>query len=138
MPLTLTLTDGVLSDAAQAEAIVEITKAFLAAHQLSGNTVMTPNVTAHINILEKGRAFAGGKPVEGAWLETKTPSFALADQEVQETFFAEATDILHRASGGQLSRDRIWTNGVHTVDGTWNLNGRPHRNEALGAAIAQG
>lgn len=138
MPLNLTLTDGVLSETAQAEAIAEITEAFLAAHSLSGNRVITPNVTAHINILEKGRAFAGGKPVEGAWLETKTPSFALADQQVQETFFTEATEILLRLSGGKLSRDRIWASGVHAVDGTWTLNGRPHRNEALGAAIAQG
>ncbi|EGF92395.1 hypothetical protein ABI_08310 [Asticcacaulis biprosthecium C19] len=138
MPLTLTLTDGALSDTAQAEAIAEITEAFLAAHNLTGNRVMTPNVTAHVNILEKGRAYAGGKPVEGAWLETKTPAFALADQQVQEKFFGDVTEILHRISGGTLSRDRIWTNGVHTVDGTWNLNGRPHLNEELGAAIAKG
>lgn len=138
MPLSLTLTKGALPDGVEATAIAEITEAFLAAHNLSGNTVMTPNVTAHVNILEKRQTFSGGKPVEGAWLETKTPSFALADTQVQERFFVEATEILHRLSGGKLSRDRIWTNGVHTVDGTWNLNGRPHVNAALGAAIANG
>lgn len=138
MPLSLTLTQGALPEGSHATAIAEITEAFLVAHNLNGNTVMTPNVTAHINILEKGKAFSGGKPVDGAWLETKTPSFALADRQIQERFFVDATEILHRLSGGKLSRDRIWTNGVHTVDGTWNLDGRPHMNDALGAAIAKG
>jgi len=138
MPLSLTLTRGVLPEGAEATAVAEITDAFLAAHGLAGNTVLTPNVTAHVSILEKGRSFAGGKAVDGAWLETKTPSFALADRAVQERFFLEVTEILHRLSGGTLARERIWTNGVHTVDGTWNLDGRPHLNAALGAAIAGG
>lgn len=138
MPLSLTLTRGVLPDGAEATAVAEITEAFLAAHRLDGNPVLTPNVTAHVGILEKGRTFSGGLPVEGAWLETKTPSFALADREAQQRFFLAATEILHRLSGGTLSRDRIWTNGVHTVDGTWNLGGRPHSNAELGTAIAGG
>lgn len=138
MPLTLTLTKGALPEGAEATAIAEITDAFLAAHGLSGNAIMTPNVTAHVNILERGMAFSGGKPVEGAWIETKTPSFALANREVQEQFFGSATEILHRLSGGKLPKERIWANGVHSVDGTWNLNGKPLTNGDLGAAISKG
>lgn len=138
MPLSLTLTKGVLPEGAEATAIAEITDAFLAAHGLSGNAVMTPNVTAHVSILERGMTFSGGKPVEGAWIETKTPSFALANREVQEQFFAKATEILHRLSGGKLPKERVWANGVHTVDGTWNLNGEPLTNGELGAAISKG
>ena len=104
MPLTLTLTQGALPEGAEIQAIDRITQAFLSAHNLAGNTVMTPNVTAHINILPKNATFAGGKPVEGAWIETKTPSFALADRATQTRFFSEATERAHlgkwRACGG--------------------------------------
>ena len=108
MPLTLTLTQGALPDGAEAQAIDRITQAFLAAHNLAGNTVMTPNVTAHVNILPKSATFAGGKPVEGAWIETKTPSFALSDRAIQSRFFNEATEILHELSGRRLPKNRIW------------------------------
>ncbi len=138
MPITLTLTKGVLPAGQEAEAISKITDSFLKHHGLGGNTVMTPNVTAHVVFVEKGHSFAGGKPVEGAWIETKTPSFALADHEVQTAFFGEATQILHDLSGGTLSKDRIWSNGVHAVDGTWNMAGKALTNSALGAAISAG
>jgi hypothetical protein len=138
MPLALTLTEGVLPTGAETVAIARITEAFLRHHALAGNAVMTPNVTAHLNVIPKGRTFSGGKPVDGAWLETKTPSFALADRRIQKAFFEEATRILHELSGGALSPDRIWSNGVHTVDGTWNLDGVASTNAELGAAIAKG
>ena len=51
MPLTLTLTEGALPDGAEAQAIARIADAFLAAHDLSGNRTMTPNVTANVSIL---------------------------------------------------------------------------------------
>jgi len=76
--------------------------------------------------------------VEGAWVETKTPSFALADRASQQQFYGEATRILLELSEGRLSPDRIWANGVHSVDGTWNLNGTPLTNGELQAAISQG
>lgn len=138
MPITITLTEGVLSEGQEAVAAARITEAFLTHHGLAGNAVMTPNVTSHVAILRKGHAFAGGKPVEGAWIETKTPSFALADHDVQTAFFREATQILLDLSKGKLTADRIWSNGVHTVDGTWNLNGRAMTNAELGEAAAKG
>ncbi|WP_120497231.1 4-oxalocrotonate tautomerase [Kiloniella sp. EL199] len=138
MPITLTLTKDVLSSGQETLAISKITESFLKHHGLSGNTVMTPNVTAHIVIVEKGCSFAGGKPVEGAWIETKTPSFALADHAVQSAFFGEATQILHDLSGGTLSKDRIWSNGVHAVDGTWNISGKALKNAEIGEAISAG
>ncbi|WP_346897651.1 4-oxalocrotonate tautomerase [uncultured Roseibium sp.] len=138
MPITLTLTEGVLSEGQEAVAAARITEAFLAHHGLAGNAVMTPNVTSHVSVLPKGHAFAGGKPVEGAWIETKTPSFALADHDVQTAFFREATQILLDLSNGKLTADRIWSNSVHTVDGTWNLNGKAMTNAELGEAVSKG
>jgi len=136
MPITLTLTEGALPEGQEAVAIARITDSFLKHHGLTGNKVMTPNVTAHVALLPKGHTFAGGKPVEGAWVETKTPSFALADHDVQTAFFGEATQILHDLSGGKLDKDRIWANGVHAVDGTWNLDGKAMTNAEIGAAVS--
>jgi|KBSSwiStaDraftv2_1062776.scaffolds.fasta_scaffold1460465_1 hypothetical protein len=138
MPITLTFTEGVIAAEKAPIAVARITEAFLRHHGLAGNRIMAANVTAHLNILPKGRAFAGGEPVDGAWIETKTPSFALASHDIQTAFFGEATDILHDLSGGSLARDRIWSNGVHAVDGTWNLHGRPMTNDALAGAITAG
>lgn len=138
MPISLTLTEGVIAADKAPIAVARITESFLKHHGLAGNRIMTANVTAHLNILPKGQTFAGGKPVDGAWIETKTPSFALASHDIQTAFFGEATEILHDLSGGALARDRIWSNGVHAVDGTWSLNGRPVTNEALVGAVTAG
>jgi hypothetical protein len=99
---------------------------------------LAPNVTAHVNVIPKDRSFAGGEPVEGAWIEWKVPAFALANRDVQKDFFAEATRIIHDLSDGKLSKDRIWTNALHAVDGSWNLNGIAMTNEELGAVISKG
>ncbi len=136
MPITLTLTEGVLTAPAAKRAIAEITTALLARHGLTGNKVMTPNVTAHLHVLPKSQTFAAGEEVEGAWIETKTPSFALADPEVQRAFFGDAVRIVERLAEGRLSPERIWTNGIHAVDGTWALNGEAHTNAQLGQAIS--
>lgn len=138
MPISLTLTEGVLPADKIGSAVQKITDSFLKHHGLGGNKVMTPNVTTHLNVLPRGHTFAGGKPVDGAWIETKTPSFALADHEIQTAFFGEATQILHDLSGGTLTKDRIWSNGVHAVDGTWNIDGKAMTNAEIGAAVSAG
>lgn len=138
MPINLTVTEGVIPADKLDRAVAQITESFLRHHGLAGNAVMTPNVTAHLNVLPRGRTFAGGQPVEGAWVETKTPSFALVDRAIQIAFFGEATQILHELSGGTLAKERIWSNGVHAVDGTWNLNGKAMTNAEIGAAVTGG
>lgn len=138
MPIVLTLTEGVLPEDKEAIAVDLIVQSFLRHHGLAGNSVMTPNVTAHVSVLPRSRTYAGGKPVSGAWIETKTPAFALAERTTQIAFFGEATEILHELSGGALAKDRIWSDGVHAVDGTWNLGGASRTNAELGAAIAAG
>ncbi len=138
MPLMLTLTEGVLPTGMEKEAAVRITAAFLKWHGLTGNKVMTPNVTSHIHILPKERTLSGGEPFAGAWIETRTPSFALASREIQEGFFQECTDIVDELSGGKLPRKNIYSNAVHAVDGSWNMDGRAMTNEQLREAIAKG
>lgn len=138
MPITLTLTEGVLSQQKIEQAIEKLTTSFLDHHDMSGNKVMTRNVTAHVNIIPKGLSFAAGKPVEGAWIETKTPSFALATNDIQKSFFNNATQIIQDLSEGKLTKEKIWSNGVHAVDGTWNIDGNPLTNAGIGEAVSKG
>ena len=138
MPLTLTLTEGVLPHGTESQAIARLTESMLKWHGLSGNTVMTPNVTAQVHILPKSATFSGGKEFSGAWVEWKTPSFAFNSREIQIGFFQDATDIIHELSGNKQPRDNIYVNVVHTVDGAWNLNGEAMTNEQLGEVIARG
>lgn len=138
MPITITLTEGVLPKGSEKLAAKRITEAFLRHHNLAGNKVMTPNITSHIHLLPKDHTLSGGKPFAGAWIEAKTPSFALSSREVQEGFFKESTDIVEELSEGKLSRDRIHANAVHAVDGTWNMDGNAITNEQILERIAEG
>jgi len=138
MPLTLTLTQGVLPIGTEKEAVKQITDSFLKNHGLTGNTVMTPNITANIHIVPKGSSFSGGREFLGAWAEWKVPSFALADDAVIKQHFAEVTKIIFKLSGEKLPKDNIYVNVVHAVNGGWNLDGIAMTNEELGEAISKG
>ena len=138
MPLTLTLTENVLPAGAEKQAIVRITDAMLKHHGLTGNKVMTPNITATVHILPKSSTFSGGEEFSGAWVEWKVPSFAFGERTVQQGFFEEATEIIHELSGGRQPKNHIYVNVVHAVDGAWNFEGRAMTNVEIGAAIAGG
>ena len=138
MPLTLTLTEGVLPAGTEQPAVVQLTDAMLKWHGLTGNSVMTPNITAIVHVLPKSATFSGGKEFSGAWVEWKVPSFAFASREIQQGYFAEATEIMHQLSGGTQPKENIYINVVHTVNGAWNFEGRAMSNEEIGEAIAQG
>ena len=138
MPLTLTLTEGVLPAGSKKKAVTEITDAMLKRHGLTGNSVMTPNVTATVHVLAKDSTFSGGQPFSGAWVEWKVPSFAFNSKEIQRGFFADATNIIHKLSEGKQPKEHIYVNVVHTVDGAWNFNGQAMTNEQIGEAISKG
>lgn len=138
MPLTLTLTEGVLPVGTEKIAIAKITEAMLKWHELTGSKVMTPNVTASVHVLPKSSTFSGGKEFSGAWIEWKVPSFAFSQRAQQTGFGTEVTEIIHELSGGKQPKNNIYMNVVHTVDGTWNLDGKAMTNEQLGEAISQG
>jgi hypothetical protein len=138
MPLTLTLTEGVLPQGAEKTAIVRITDAMLKWHGLTGNKLMTANVTATVHVIPRSASFSGGKEFSGAWIEWKVPSFAFVDRKVQQGFFAETTAIIHELSGNKQPKEHIYINVLHAVDGAWNFDGRAMTNEELGEAIANG
>ena len=138
MPLTLTLTEGVLPVGKEKEAVQLITNSFLKNHGLTGNSVMTPNITANVHIVPKGLSFSGGEEFLGAWAEWKVPAFALSDKAVIKQHFSEVTEIICQLSGGKQPIDNIYVNVVHAVDGGWNLDGIAMTNEELGGAISKG
>ncbi len=138
MPLTLTLTENVLPAKHYDQAIERLTNSMLKWHELTGNTVMTPNVTANIHIQPEGHSYSGGIAFKGAWVEWKVPSFAFASRESQRGFGKDAVEIISDLSGGEQPKDNIYFNVVHTVDGSWNLDGQAMSNEELGGAIAVG
>jgi hypothetical protein len=137
MPLTLTLTEGVLPKGEEKVAYRRLAEAMLKWHGLAGNEVMTPNVVGSIQVVDKGRTFTGADETPVAFIEWKVPSFAFTHRQIQQGYFQEATDIIHEMSGGRQPRDRIFINVVHAVDGGWNFNGRAMTNAEISAEVAK-
>lgn len=138
MPLTLTISKGAIPAGKEKEAVKRLTDSMLNWHQLSGNSVMTPNITANVHVIPEGLSFSGGEEFKGVWVEWKVPSFAFSDKEIQRGFGNDTTDIVQELSGGKQPRENIYFNVVHTVDGAWNLDGEAMTNEELGEQISKG
>ncbi len=138
MPLTLTVTEGVLPKGKEKATFARLSDAMLKWHGLTGNKVMTPNVIGSINVLKEEHTFSGSKEAPVTFIEWKVPSFAFATREIQLGYIQEATDIIHEASGGKQPKEHIWVNVIHAVDGAWGIAGRAMTNAELGEAIAKG
>jgi hypothetical protein len=137
MPLTLTLTEGVLPKGSERATFAQLSDAMLKWHGLTGNKVMTPNVIGSIHVLTQDNTFSGSRQAPVVFIEWKVPSFAFATREIQLGYFEEATDIVHAASGGKHPKDHIWINVVHAVDGAWGVDGKALTNAQLGEAVAR-
>lgn len=136
MPLTLTLTEGVLPPGQEKIAFARLSEAMLKWHGMAGNALMTRNVIGAIHVMPKDTTFTGMKETPVAFIEWKVPSFAFASREVQVGYFEEATRIIHDMSGGRQPKDDIFINVVHAVDGAWNFGGKALTNAEIGAAVA--
>jgi hypothetical protein len=138
MPLTLTLTEGVLPAGQETTAFVRLGQAMLEAHGLAGNETMRRNLVGSLHVLPAGQTFIGGEPAPVVFVEWKVPAFAFAEPEVQTRYFRAASDIIETLSGGSHPRDRTFINVVHTVDGAWNFDGTRMTNAEIGERIARG
>lgn len=138
MPLTLTLTEGVLPVGTEKQAFSKLSDAMLKWHGLTGNKVMTPNVIGSINIIPKEHTFSGSKEAGVAFIEWKVPSFAFNTRDIQLGYIAEATDIIHEMSGKKLPKEHIWVNVLHAVDGAWGIAGQAMTNQQLAEALSTG
>jgi hypothetical protein len=138
MPLTLTLTEGVLPKGAEKTAYARLSEAMLKWHNLTANKVMTANVVGTIHVLPLTHTFTGMRETPCVFIEWKVPSFAFASREVQRGYFEDATNIIHEMSGGKQPKDKIFINVVHAVDGAWNLDGHAMTNDELKESISKG
>ena len=123
MPLTLTLTEGVLPAGQERIAFARLSDAMLKWHGLTGNAAITPNVVGSIHVVPREHTFSGSKEASVAFVEWKVPAFAFNSREVQLGYIEEATDIIHSMSGARHPKERIWVNVVHAVDGAWGIGG---------------
>ncbi len=138
MPLTLTVTEGVLPKGSEKIAFARLSDAMLKWHGLTGNKVMTPNVVGSIHVLTRENTFSGSKEAPVVFIEWKVPSFAFASREIQLGYIEEATHIVHEMSGGKQPKEHIWVNVVHAVDGAWGIAGKAMTNAQLGDAVGKG
>ncbi len=138
MPLTLTLTEGVLPKGQEKVAFARLSDAMLKWHGLTGNKSITPNIVGAIHVLPEEHTFSGSQQAAVAFIEWKVPSFAFAEREAQLGYVEEATRIIHEMSGGRQPKERIWVNVVHAVDGAWGIGGAALSNAQLGEAAAMG
>jgi hypothetical protein len=137
MPLTLTISEGVLPKGAEKQAFAQLSETMLRLHGLSGNRFMTSNIVGSIQVISQDHTFSGLKEAPVAFVEWKVPSFAFTDREIQKAYVAEATRILQEASDGKLQKEQIWVNVVHAVDGIWGIAGQAMTNAELGKAAAE-
>ncbi len=136
MPITLTVSEGLLSSEAQAQAFAGLTDAVLDVAGLTGNEFMTANVIGSINVLPAEHVLAAGKPVAAAFIELKLPEIALATAEAKRAFITRATDVVEQAAEGRIKREHIWSNIVYAPEGAWGIAGQSYSNADLVAAIA--
>jgi phenylpyruvate tautomerase PptA (4-oxalocrotonate tautomerase family) len=138
MPFNIITTEGVLADDAKAGTHKAITDCFLRLHNLTGNTFLERHVIGEITTVPKGETFAGGKPENIVVVETLVPSFALNEPQQKQAYVAEVTEIILRASGGRVARDRVYVNVVYPVDGLWGIAGKAYTNAELIETVSKG
>jgi hypothetical protein len=138
LPLTLTVTEGVLPKGKEKAAFARLSEAMLKWHGLSGNKFMTPAVIGSILVLKEEHTYSGAKETPVAFVEWKVPSFAFATREIQIGYVQEATDIIHEMSGGRQPKEHIWVNVLHAVDGAWGIAGKAMTNAELKEAVSKG
>jgi len=134
MPLTLTVTEGVIPRDKEAEVVSLLTAAFLELHGVSGNVALIKNVIARVDVIPRERSYAGMEQTSIAIVEWKVPALMFSRREVQQMYVIQATEIVHDASGRVHPKERIWVNVTHAVDGAWGIGGKAYSNAELGAS----
>ncbi len=136
MPIQVIATEGVLTESAEQEVFAKLTELLLELNGLSGNKFMTPNVIGEVTLVPKGRTFSGGKPMALVIFELKVLSMVLPNRDLQRAWIDRGTTIILEAAAGKVTKDRIWGNVVHAVDGLWGINGHAYTNTELGAVLS--
>jgi len=137
MPISVHVTQGLLTPPGAREVLPLIADALLRAHGLSGNRFMTPNVIGHVFVSAESESYVGGKAQSLAVVEVKVPATTFPNAEVKQAFVGEVTDIIDRLSNNGHPRERTFVNVTYAVDGAWGIAGKAYSNAELGEAIQQ-
>ncbi len=138
MPISVQLTEGLLTAQGEREVFARVADALLEVHGLEGNAFMTPNVIGHVVVTPEATSYVGGKPASLAIVEVKVPSITFPNHDVHQAFVERVTDIIDELKAGSHPRSRTFVNVTYAVDGTWGIAGKAYTNGDLGAAIAGG
>lgn len=138
MPISVHVTQGLLSQQGEREVLPLVADALLRVHGLSGNRFMTPNVIGHLIVSEESKSYVGGKPQSLAIVEVKVPATTFPNAEVKQAFVSAVTDIVERHKAGSHPRERTFVNVTYAVDGAWGIGGKAYSNAELGEAIQHG
>ncbi|WP_020592779.1 hypothetical protein [Kiloniella laminariae] len=136
MPVQIIATEGLFTTAAEEKLFADLTELLLELNGLSDSAFMRPNVIGEITSVNNGRTFSGGKPANIVIFELKVPSIVLPTRDLQLAWISRGTDLILAAAAGKITKDRIWGNVVHAVDGLWGINGHAYSNEDLGAVLS--
>src|ERR1700732_2151464 len=103
MPLTLTLTEGVLPKGQEKLAFARLSEAMLKWHGLTGNQVMTSNIVGSIHVLAKDQTFTGMRetPVELIECRARSPG-----RVVRRSDKHHPRDVRWQAAQGQHLHQR--------------------------------
>src|SRR3990167_607921 len=135
MPISIQLSQGLLTPDGERQVFSQVADALLDVHGLRGNAFIAPVVIGHVDIYPEGFSFADAKAQSLAVVEVKIPAITFPNQSVKSAFVMAVTDIIDRLKAGPHPRARTFVNVVYTVDGTWGIGGHAYTDEALGAAI---
>lgn len=136
MPITVTVSAGVLDAAAEAQILPRLSQALLARHGLTGNAFMTPAVVGSLNVLPDGRIFTGGRAETAIFVELKVPSVTFQTQDARQGFVDDVHAVLRDLTRGRYPKDKTFVNITYAVDGSWAIGEKAYTNDELGAAIA--
>ncbi len=137
MPISVQVTQGLLTPQGEHKVLPLISEALLHAHGLSGNAFMTPNVIGHLTVSAPSESYVGGKPQSLAVIEVKVPALTFPNAQIRQAFISDVTEIIEQHKADSHPRERTFVNVTYAVDGTWGIGGKAYTNEELGAAIQQ-
>lgn len=135
MPISIQVTQGLLTAKGEREVFPLVAEALLQVHGLSGNKFMTPNVIGHVDVTQESASYVDGKPQSLAIVEVKVPAITFPNAEVKQEFVAAVTDIIDRLKAGTHPRERTYVNVTYAVEGAWGIAGKAYSNAEMVDAV---
>jgi len=135
MPISIQVSQGLLTPQGEREVFPLVANALLQTHGLDGNPFMTANVIGHLMVSAESQSYVGGKPQSLAIVEVKVPAITFPNAEVKQAFVGAVTDIIDRFRAGSHPKERTFVNVTYAVDGAWGIGGKAFSNAEIGEAV---